>query len=64
MDLASVELGIDPVELRRRNFLAPADPFTTLTGALRQRRLRQRCRKRCASQHDDLRAEQAARQKQ
>jgi carbon-monoxide dehydrogenase large subunit len=34
MDLASVELGIDPVELRARNLLQPEDfPFTTLTGA-------------------------------
>ncbi|MEI8001024.1 MAG: xanthine dehydrogenase family protein molybdopterin-binding subunit [Actinomycetes bacterium] len=34
MELASLELGIDPLELRRRNFLQPSDfPFTTLTGA-------------------------------
>ncbi|MFM8305126.1 MAG: xanthine dehydrogenase family protein molybdopterin-binding subunit, partial [Actinomycetota bacterium] len=34
MEMASYELGIDPVELRRRNFLQPEDfPFTTLTGA-------------------------------
>jgi carbon-monoxide dehydrogenase large subunit len=34
MDIASVELGIDPVELRLRNLLQPEDfPFTTLTGA-------------------------------
>jgi carbon-monoxide dehydrogenase large subunit len=34
MDLAADELGLDPVELRRRNFLDPADfPLTTLPGA-------------------------------
>ncbi|MBW0118523.1 xanthine dehydrogenase family protein molybdopterin-binding subunit, partial [Pseudonocardia abyssalis] len=34
MDMAAVELGIDPVELRRRNFLDPAAfPHTTLSGA-------------------------------
>jgi carbon-monoxide dehydrogenase large subunit len=33
IDLAAVELGIDPVELRRRNLLPPdAFPFTTATG--------------------------------
>jgi carbon-monoxide dehydrogenase large subunit len=34
MDMAADELGIDPAELRRRNFLRPEDfPYTTLTGA-------------------------------
>jgi aerobic carbon-monoxide dehydrogenase large subunit len=34
MDLAAGELGIDPVEIRRRNLLDPAAfPFTTVTGA-------------------------------
>jgi carbon-monoxide dehydrogenase large subunit len=34
MDFAADELGIDPVELRRRNLIAPNQfPFTTLTGA-------------------------------
>ncbi|GMU78214.1 MAG: carbon-monoxide dehydrogenase large subunit [Acidimicrobiia bacterium] len=34
MEMASYELGIDPLELRRRNFLQPRDfPFRTLTGA-------------------------------
>ncbi len=34
MDLAAVELGLDPVEIRRRNFLDPgAFPVTTRTGA-------------------------------
>lgn len=33
MDLAAVELGIDPVELRRRNLLAPFDAgYTTVMG--------------------------------
>ena len=64
VDLAADELGIDPVELRRRNFLAPEDfPYTTLmdttydngdydaalTEALR------------LAGYDDLRAEQAER---
>ncbi|MGH3368029.1 MAG: xanthine dehydrogenase family protein molybdopterin-binding subunit [Nocardioidaceae bacterium] len=34
MDIAAAELGVDPVELRRRNFLDPAAfPVTTPTGA-------------------------------
>lgn len=34
MDLAAAELELDPAELRRRNFLDPADfPLTTLPGA-------------------------------
>ena len=34
IDLAAAELGMDPVELRRRNLLDPADfPLTTPTGA-------------------------------
>jgi aerobic carbon-monoxide dehydrogenase large subunit len=33
MDLAAVELGIDPVELRRRNFIQPDEfPYDTLSG--------------------------------
>ena len=32
--VAAVQLGVDPVELRRRNFLQPDEfPYTTLTGA-------------------------------
>ena len=35
MEMGALELGIDPVELRRRNFLQPTDfPFTTLTGTV------------------------------
>lgn len=34
LDIAADELGIDPLELRRDNFIPPAEfPFTTLTGA-------------------------------
>ena len=34
IDMAAVELGIDPVEIRMRNFLPPEDfPLTTVTGA-------------------------------
>ena len=34
LDVAADELGIDPAEIRRRNYLAPeAFPLTTLTGA-------------------------------
>jgi carbon-monoxide dehydrogenase large subunit len=34
MDLAAAELGLDPVEIRRRNLLGPDRfPFTTLSGA-------------------------------
>ncbi|MFR9731759.1 xanthine dehydrogenase family protein molybdopterin-binding subunit [Saccharopolyspora sp. MS10] len=34
VDMAAVELGLDPAELRRRNFLRPEEfPHTTLTGA-------------------------------
>ena len=42
MDMAAAELGIDPVEIRRRNFLAPdAFPFThAVRRTLRHRRLR------------------------
>jgi carbon-monoxide dehydrogenase large subunit len=33
VDQAALELGLDPIELRRRNFIAPdAFPFDTLTG--------------------------------
>ena len=63
MDLAAVELGIDPVELRRRNFLharrvpvhhaARAPPTTAATTTCR-------CARRCGiAGYDELRAEQA-----
>ncbi|MHB1582959.1 MAG: xanthine dehydrogenase family protein molybdopterin-binding subunit [Acidimicrobiales bacterium] len=35
MDIAAAELGVDPVELRRRNLLAPfTEPFTTVMGTI------------------------------
>jgi carbon-monoxide dehydrogenase large subunit len=64
MDLASVELEIDPVELRRRNFLQPDEfPLTTLMGAAYdsgdyERALDEAVR---LSGYGDLRAEQAER---
>jgi len=64
MDVAASDLGIDPVELRRRNFLDPADfPLTTLTGARYDSgdydaSLREAVR---VAGYDELRAEQAAR---
>ncbi len=34
LDMAGAELGIDPIEIRKRNFLAPEEfPLTTVTGA-------------------------------
>ncbi|MDQ0378878.1 xanthine dehydrogenase family protein molybdopterin-binding subunit [Amycolatopsis thermophila] len=34
MDLAAAELGMDPAEIRRRNFLRPDEfPYTTISGA-------------------------------
>ena len=33
IDMAADELGMDPVELRRKNFIQPDEfPYTTLTG--------------------------------
>jgi aerobic carbon-monoxide dehydrogenase large subunit len=64
MDVAAAELGIDPVELRRRNFLQPDQfPYETLTGAHYDsgdydRALREAVR---VAGYDDLRVEQAAR---
>ena len=52
MDIAADELGIDPVEIRRRNFLSPTSSRTRRScGAdVRQRRLRRRARRgACAS---------------
>ncbi|HVL84352.1 MAG TPA: molybdopterin cofactor-binding domain-containing protein [Pseudonocardia sp.] len=64
MDLAADELGLDPVELRRRNLLAPERfPLTTLPGARYDvgdydLPLREALR---VAGYDALRAEQAAR---
>jgi carbon-monoxide dehydrogenase large subunit len=64
MDFAATELGIDPVELRRRNFLQPDEfPYTTLTGARYDSgdydaALSEAVR---IARYDELRAEQARR---
>jgi carbon-monoxide dehydrogenase large subunit len=64
IDMAAVELDIDPVEIRRKNFLAPERfPLTTLTGANYDvgeyaKALDEACR---VAGYDDLRAEQRAR---
>jgi carbon-monoxide dehydrogenase large subunit len=64
MDLLAVELGIDPVDLRRRNLIRPDEfPFTTVTGVTYDtgdyaRPLDEALR---LVAYDDLRAEQAAR---
>ena len=64
MDLLAVELGIDPVDLRRRNLIRPDEfPFTTVTGVTYdtgdyERPLDEALR---SVAYDDLRAEQAAR---
>ena len=44
LDMAAAELGIDPVVIRRRNFLRPDEfPYTTVTGVTYDsRRLRRR----------------------
>ncbi len=64
VDIAADELRIDPVELRRTNYLAKEDfPLTTVTGAKYDtgdyhRALDQACR---VAGYDALRAEQSAR---
>jgi carbon-monoxide dehydrogenase large subunit len=64
IDMAAVELDIDPVEIRKKNFLAPERfPLTTLTGANYDvgeyaKALDEACR---VAGYDDLRAEQKAR---
>ena len=64
IDIAADELGIDPVEIRRRNFLPPERfPLTTVTGANYDvgeyaKALDEALR---ISGYDDLRTEQAAR---
>ena len=64
MDMAAQELGIDPLELRRRNFLQPEDfPFTTLTGSSYDSGDYERALDEAArvAGYDALRAEQAER---
>jgi carbon-monoxide dehydrogenase large subunit len=64
LDMAAVELGIDPVVIRRRNFLGPDEfPYTTVTGVTYDvgdydAALTEALR---IAGYDDLRAEQAAR---
>jgi len=64
IDMAAVELGMDPVELRKKNFIPPERfPLTTVTGANYDvgdyaKALDEACR---IAGYDQLRAEQRAR---
>jgi carbon-monoxide dehydrogenase large subunit len=64
VDIAADELGIDPVEIRKRNFIAPERfPLSTVTGANYDvgeyaKALDEACR---IAGYDELRREQAAR---
>jgi len=64
MDIAALELDMDPVELRKKNFIAPERfPMTTVTGANYDvgeyaKAIDEACR---VAGYDDLRAEQKAR---
>jgi aerobic carbon-monoxide dehydrogenase large subunit len=64
VDIAAVELGMDPVELRKHNFLRPDEfPLTTVTGANYDtaeyaKALDEACR---VAGYDELRRDQAAR---
>ena len=63
-DLAAAELGVDPVEFRRRNFLAPEDfPLVTPTGGAYDTGEYEKALDRACELvgYDELRAEQAAR---
>jgi len=64
LDVAADDLGLDPVEIRRRNFLKPeAFPLTTLTGANYDsgEYAKSLDAVLAAAGYDDLRADQAAR---
>jgi len=64
MDLLAAELDLDPVELRRRNLIAPdAFPYLTASGATYDTGAYQRSLDRALeiADYDALRAEQAAR---
>ena len=64
LDVAADDLGIDPAEIRRRNFLRPdAFPLTTITGANYDSGDYEKALDAvlAAAGYDDLRAEQAAR---
>ena len=64
MDIAALELDMDPVELRKKNFIAPERfPLTTVTGANYDvgeyaKAIDEACR---VAGYDDLRVEQRAR---
>jgi aerobic carbon-monoxide dehydrogenase large subunit len=64
VDMAAVELGMDPVELRKHNFLRPEEfPLTTVTGANYDtaeyaKALDEACR---VAGYEELRRDQAAR---
>lgn len=63
-DLAAAELGIDPVEFRRRNFLAPEDfPLVTPTGGAYDTGEYEKALDRACelAGYEELRVEQAAR---
>ena len=64
LDVAADELGIDPAEIRRRNFIGPDEfPYATLTGAQYDSGEYEKALDAAlaASGYADLRAEQAAR---
>ncbi len=64
VDQAAIELDIDPLEIRRRNFIAPdAFPFETLTGVTYDSGDYLTALEECArlADYDALRAEQARR---
>ena len=64
IDIAAARLGVDPVDLRKRNFIPPDDfPLTTVTGSNYDvgeyaRAMDEACR---VAGYDDLRREQAER---
>ncbi|HEY2193206.1 MAG TPA: xanthine dehydrogenase family protein molybdopterin-binding subunit [Actinomycetospora sp.] len=64
MDMAAVELDLDPAEIRRRNFLAPEEfPLTTVTGSLYDSGEYAKSLEKALelAGYDELRAEQARR---
>ena len=63
MDLLAMELGLDPVELRRRNFIRGPFPYTTAAGALYDSGAYERALDLAleAAGYEQLRSEQRAR---
>ena len=64
MDMLAAELGMDPVEVRRRNFVTPAEfPYTTQTGVVYDSGDYDRALRIAldTAGYDELRAQQAAR---